>query len=552
MKRPGSAFSLSNPPGYSMMYPPATVLPGTSQALAFPGPASVSSPSQIPLSVPPPSVNNQQQPVAGGRPSLHIAFSGPPPPFATPPPPLNTTQSALSMSALHSFPGIPVPPLYHLPPPPLYQPGVRPGYPPPPIPPNLCPPSQQQRVSAPVSRPPHVHTSQGPAESSLDQSVSRAGTTIQPQEPAGQSNISVKNSQTSPGQATRPSHAAATNCKSSPTTVSPLNPRGDGSLGTPETEVRDNEDKKRRRRRRRRGRAQAPGGSDITLRDGSPGLEHAISSSNVSESTLHFEDVDEFPDLVGGGRGYLPGDECGGADRATLSGTSLSYSDVIKATWSKAGSQSRTQSLTGSCVSGDDEDNTSNHTGTSNLSKRARKRRRRREQANKAAEVELAEISLEQQWLQQVGLRKSPTNAPPRGGGGLITNPAAVGEAKGQTVKAGAAAAGGKKFHQPIAFDIAAMIDAIQKKPAPQPVQASGARSAVGGASGRSARKDVKEGIGNLLDSTAPPQKRGKEREVPRAKKPSPLKKVILKEREQRKRLRLLDGDPDSASSIAG
>ena len=43
-----------------------------------------------------------------------------------------------------------------------------------------------------------------------------------------------------------------------------------------------------------------------------------------------------------------------------------------------------------------------------------------------------------------------------------------------------------------------------------------------------------------------------KEREMPRAKKPSPLKKVILKEREQRKRLRLLDGDPDSASSIAG
>lgn len=280
---------------------------------------------------------------------------------------------------------------------------------------------------------------------------------------------------------------------------------------------------------------------DETGRDGSPSLEHAISSSNVSESTLHFEDVDEFPDLVTASRGYLPGED-GGADRATLSGTSLSYSDVIKATWSKASSQSRTQSLTGSCVSGDDDDNASNHTGTSNLSKRARKRRRRREQANKAAEVELAEISLEQQWLQQVGLRKSPTNTGPRAG--LITNPAAVAEAKGKP-----GAAGGKKFQQPIAFDIAAMIDAIQKKPVPQPVQPVGLKS-VGGKSSK--KEGSKEGTGNLLDSTAPLQKRGKEREVPKTKKPSPLKKVILKEREQRKRLRLLDGDPDSASSIAG
>ena len=72
-------------------------------------------------------------------------------------------------------------------------------------------------------------------------------------------------------------------------------------------------------------------GVDDLTREGSPGLEHAISSSNVSESTLHFEDVDEFPDLLSAGRGYLPGEECGGADRATLSGTSLSYSDVIKA-----------------------------------------------------------------------------------------------------------------------------------------------------------------------------------------------------------------------------
>uniref|UniRef100_A0A8C9S7E0 SECIS binding protein 2 like n=1 Tax=Scleropages formosus TaxID=113540 RepID=A0A8C9S7E0_SCLFO len=39
----------------------------------------------------------------------------------------------------------------------------------------------------------------------------------------------------------------------------------------------------------------------------------------------------------------------------------------------------------------------------------------------------------------------------------------------------------------------------------------------------------------NMLDSTAPRVKRGKEREVPKAKRPTALKKVILKEREVRK-----------------
>ncbi|XP_012733929.2 selenocysteine insertion sequence-binding protein 2 isoform X2 [Fundulus heteroclitus] len=44
----------------------------------------------------------------------------------------------------------------------------------------------------------------------------------------------------------------------------------------------------------------------------------------------------------------------------------------------------------------------------------------------------------------------------------------------------------------------------------------------------------------NPLDSTSPLVKKGKQREVPKAKKPSPLKKVILKEREERKQRRLL------------
>lgn len=47
----------------------------------------------------------------------------------------------------------------------------------------------------------------------------------------------------------------------------------------------------------------------------------------------------------------------------------------------------------------------------------------------------------------------------------------------------------------------------------------------------------------NILDSTAPLIKRGKERETPAKKRPSALKKVILKEREEKKRQREL-GEP--------
>lgn len=44
----------------------------------------------------------------------------------------------------------------------------------------------------------------------------------------------------------------------------------------------------------------------------------------------------------------------------------------------------------------------------------------------------------------------------------------------------------------------------------------------------------------NPLDSSAPLVKKGKQREVPKAKKPTSLKKIILKEREQRKQLNSL------------
>ncbi|NXX43965.1 SEBP2 protein, partial [Tricholaema leucomelas] len=48
----------------------------------------------------------------------------------------------------------------------------------------------------------------------------------------------------------------------------------------------------------------------------------------------------------------------------------------------------------------------------------------------------------------------------------------------------------------------------------------------------------------NPLDSSAPLVKKGKQREVPKAKRPTPLKKIILKEREQRKQQHLLEQMP--------
>ncbi|XP_026787274.3 selenocysteine insertion sequence-binding protein 2 isoform X1 [Pangasianodon hypophthalmus] len=54
----------------------------------------------------------------------------------------------------------------------------------------------------------------------------------------------------------------------------------------------------------------------------------------------------------------------------------------------------------------------------------------------------------------------------------------------------------------------------------------------------------------NPLDSTCPLVKKGKQREVPKAKKPTPLKRVILKEREERKQNRLLEErDPTRMTS---
>ncbi|NXI06558.1 SEBP2 protein, partial [Irena cyanogastra] len=111
----------------------------------------------------------------------------------------------------------------------------------------------------------------------------------------------------------------------------------------------------------------------------------------------------------------------------------------------------------------------------------------------------------------------------------------------------------GKKSQIPVQLDLGGMLAVLEQKQqtekskqSPKPVVFS-----VGGAipllskdpatATRSHRLNQGKMPHNPLDSSAPLVKKGKQREVPKAKRPTPLKKIILKEREQRKQQHLLE-----------
>ncbi|KAL4623095.1 selenocysteine insertion sequence-binding protein 2 isoform X3 [Arapaima gigas] len=82
-----------------------------------------------------------------------------------------------------------------------------------------------------------------------------------------------------------------------------------------------------------------------------------------------------------------------------------------------------------------------------------------------------------------------------------------------------------KQDHKPVVFSVGGGLPILQKDvsaPKKHPRQ-------------------VEKVAHNPLDSTSPLVKKGKQREVPKAKKLTPLKRVILKEREERKQNRLLE-----------
>lgn len=342
-------------------------------------------------------------------------------------------------------------------------------------------------------------------------------------------------------------------------------------------EKTDDEGKKRRRRRRRRrrrGRSQSGEGEGLS--DGMSGMERTVSSSNISRSsdiTLHFEDEDEFPEIgaasgnegiahsvISSNEGRSPvRDPEGVSSLPHVEGVPfkkpdplawISYSDILKQTSTVNDVRSRTQSAPGSCLSGEEggDENFNSQPGQGSseqnpLSKRARKRRKRRELANRAAEAELAEITLEQQMLRHKvttgrGSRPGSGSRDERSrsrdekspGRGLITDQAVVKQAKAGDSQQSS----GNRLHQPISLSIADMLDAFEKKKSLD----QKTTSMLGGLK-KLPGDEKKTTSGNILDSSAP-AKRGKERETPKPKKPSPLKKIILKEREEKKRMRMI------------
>ncbi|KAL6037976.1 hypothetical protein STEG23_018675 [Scotinomys teguina] len=109
---------------------------------------------------------------------------------------------------------------------------------------------------------------------------------------------------------------------------------------------------------------------------------------------------------------------------------------------------------------------------------------------------------------------------------------------------------GGKKSQIPVQLDLGGMLAALEKqqhapraKPSSRPVVFSvGAvpvlsKDASSGERGR--RSSQVKTPHNPLDSSAPLTKKGKQREIPKAKKPTSLKKIILKERQERLQQRL-------------
>ncbi|NXK12583.1 SEBP2 protein, partial [Herpetotheres cachinnans] len=99
--------------------------------------------------------------------------------------------------------------------------------------------------------------------------------------------------------------------------------------------------------------------------------------------------------------------------------------------------------------------------------------------------------------------------------GGML----AVLEQKQQTEKS-------KPSSKPVVFSVGGAIPLLSKEPA---------------TATRSHCLNQEKMPHNPLDSSAPLVKKGKQREVPKAKRPTPLKKIILKEREQRKQQHLLE-----------
>ncbi|XP_041355730.1 selenocysteine insertion sequence-binding protein 2-like isoform X2 [Gigantopelta aegis] len=330
------------------------------------------------------------------------------------------------------------------------------------------------------------------------------------------------------------------------------------------------DDGKKKQRRRNRRRKKKSKDDDDTQSDGLSVTGRTFSSSNLSRTsdvTLYFEDEEEFPHLLhnnvssrdNGSNSTMSYSQAAKASHVTVSVRDLDTSGHSAGEFNGLLDEVAEENMpVWQVPTGSQQQQLQQHQQQQSQqqllpeSKCARKRRKRRELANRAAEEELAEITLEQQMLKEFklkqptvssGVSNTPnpvTTATPTmmtkvpmkvvKQTSIITDEIVVRESQKQQ-------GSGKKSKQPLLFDFALMIDNYEKKKV-QPVGLQTPEVHV---------KKIEDKQGhshphNILDSSAP-VKRGKERENPKPKKPSPLKKVILKEREEKKKMRLLDGD---------
>ncbi|XP_072006884.1 selenocysteine insertion sequence-binding protein 2 isoform X3 [Engystomops pustulosus] len=120
---------------------------------------------------------------------------------------------------------------------------------------------------------------------------------------------------------------------------------------------------------------------------------------------------------------------------------------------------------------------------------------------------------------------------------------------------------GGKKSKKPVQLDLGSMLAALEQrhtteksKQISKPLVFSvggGVPVKPRGQTNVGKNPQTKQSLAphNPLDSSAPLVKKGKQREVPKAKKPTSLKKIILKEREQRKQLNILQSQDATDSA---
>ncbi|XP_060056519.1 selenocysteine insertion sequence-binding protein 2 isoform X6 [Erinaceus europaeus] len=117
-----------------------------------------------------------------------------------------------------------------------------------------------------------------------------------------------------------------------------------------------------------------------------------------------------------------------------------------------------------------------------------------------------------------------------------------------------------KKSQLPVQLDLGGMLTALEKKQHSQNAKQSSklvvfsvgavpvlTKEATSGKKGH--QLSQAKTPHNPLDSSAPLIKKGKQREVPKAKKPTSLKKIILKERQERKQQRLQENTASPASA---